>query len=210
MISSRYAPALGVLVALALVPAVIHAYLGTRVSDGLRTASIPLTLAGYAGTATERDEGWGNRRFESFDWIERQYVSGEDDLVLTVVRSFDLKSVYHHPELAVAYGVPFVRHEVVRLPSRPDVPVHVLWPETGRRAIGLYVLHYDGRFVQDPIGFQLRTSLELLVSSRKPMTLFFVQDADAPPDPDVAGLGAARVLVASMDAFGGSARDAAK
>ncbi len=57
--------------------------------------------------ATNRPADWGRRRFESQDWTERRYVSGGDQVVLTVVRSFDLKALYHHPELAVAYGADF-------------------------------------------------------------------------------------------------------
>ena len=205
MISSRFAPVLALMVGLALVPTFMHAYLGVRLDDGLRSASIPMHLGGYTGQDTTRDANWGQRRFESFDWIERTYESSDHHLFLTVVRTFDLKSVYHHPELAVAYGTPFVTHEVVRLPSRPEMPVHRLVSDGDRPSVALYVLEHGGRFVDDPIWFQLRTSIEMLARRRKPMTLLFVRDATAPASGDIAGLDATRLLLAAIDAFQKSA-----
>jgi hypothetical protein len=201
MMSSRYAPAACVALALALVPTIIHGYVGIVAADTLSTAGIPLALGDYRGTPTGRDEDWGRRRFESHDWFERQYAGGGDSVVLTVLRSYDLKALYHHPELGVAYHeASFSGSRTETFPDRPDMPVHVL---TGQSTgpVALYVLHYDGRLIADPIRFQLRTAGELLFTGRRPMTLFFVRDDAVPEGVEPLKLPAARVLASAVAAF---------
>jgi hypothetical protein len=205
MWSSRYAPAVIVALIVSLVPTIIHSYVRVVVTDGRHTAAIPATLLTYSSSPTKRAANWGASHFDSEDWFERQYVADGDRLVLTVVRSYDLKALYHHPELAVAYhDAKFDRATTETTTDRPDVPVHVL---TDREAgpVALYVLHYDGRFIADPIRFQLRTAGELLFTGRKPMTLFFVLD-DAPRS-GVAPLDlpARRLLFEAIDQFVGTA-----
>src|SRR5688572_503232 len=204
MMSSRYAPAVCVALVLALIPTIIHSYVGVVAADPLTTGAVPFVLEGYRGEPTTRNPDWGRRRFESHDWFERQYTAAGDAVVLTVVRSYDLKALYHHPELAVAYHLAsFSGSRTVAPQDRPDMPVHVLTNDD-RGPIGLYVLHYDGRFVADPIRFQIRTAGELLFTGRKPMTLFFVRD-DAP----AGGVGplelpAKRLLFEAIDQFVGT------
>jgi hypothetical protein len=205
MWSSRYAPAVIVALIVALVPTIIHSYVGLVVTDGRKTATIPATLLTYSSSPTKRSASWGASHFESEDWFEREYVASGDKVVLTVVRSYDLKALYHHPELAVAYhDAKFDRATMETPADRPDVPVHVL-TDNEAGPVALYVLHYDGRFIADPIRFQLRTAGELLFTGRKPMTLFFVRD-DAPPS-KVAPLElpARRLLFEAIDQFVGTA-----
>jgi hypothetical protein len=201
VISTRYAPAICVLLALCLVPTLIHSYSPHLDGDGRAAAAVGTSLAGYIGSPSDRNATWGERHFDSRDWVERTYRDGSDEARLTIVRSYDAKTLYHHPELAIAYGTDFVRENTRTLRLRPDMPVHVLQPGPGTRAIGLYVLHYDGRFIEDPIRFQIRSALEMLVSRRKPMTLFFVVDTNVPAGADVDTLGAARLLLAAVDSF---------
>jgi hypothetical protein len=208
MISFRYAPILCLLVTLALVPIVIHGYVGLTTTDGRTVTAIPTELAGMSATPGSRDETWGRRRFDSHDWFERRYASGQDEVVLTVVRSYDLKTLYHHPELAVAYGTSFLHYERQRLPSRPDIPVHVLRSGPEDAAIGLYVLHYGEDFVERPILFQIRTAGELLFSPRRPMTLFFARGTAAADATDLDNLPAARVLFEAVDRFVAAKGDA--
>lgn len=201
MMSSRYAPAVCVALVLALIPTIIHSYVGAVASDALTTATVPLVLGEYRGEPTKRDADWGRRRFESHDWFERQYASTDDSVVLTVIRSYDLKALYHHPELAVAYRfASFSGSRIEALQDHPDMPVHILTNEDGG-PIGLYVLHYDGRFIADPIRFQIRTAGELLFTGRKPMTLFFVRDDAVPDGADPLKLPAARLLAGAVGAF---------
>jgi hypothetical protein len=203
MLSSRYAPAICVALLVALVPTIIHSYAGLVVADGRTVQSIPTMIGAYSSAPTKRNADWGASHFDSHDWFERQYTSGGDTVVLTVVRSYDLKSLYHHPELAVAYHFTnFDRYATAVSPERADTPVHVLTNSTSR-AVGLYVLHYDGRFVADPIRFQLRTAGELLFTGRKPMTLFFVRNDTAAQNEAPLKLPAARLLFEAVDRFVG-------
>ena len=205
MIAHRYVPAICALLALALVPTLIHSYSTTTVDDGLSAAGVPPTLVGFDSVPSGRSPDWGMQRFDSSDWIERNYVKGDDQVRVTVARSLDLKSLYHHPELAVAYGrrfgSSFADHEIRRFPSRPDVPVHVLHPQEGESALGLYILHYDGAYVEEPIWFQIRTAGNLLVSRRKPMTLLFAHDLQVAAGARVEELPAVQLLFAALDAF---------
>lgn len=204
MLSSRYAPAVCVALLLALVPTIIHSYAGLVVDDGHRTESIPSSLAPYTSSPTKRPTEWGESHFDSHDWFEREYRSGDDAVVLTVVRSYDLKALYHHPELAVSYHqAKFSQAMLQTMPGRPDMPVHVLTNKDG--VVGMYALLYDGRFIADPIRFQLRTAGELLLTGRKAMTLFFVRDDVTPDGVPPLELPAARLLLQAVDHFAGSA-----
>jgi hypothetical protein len=196
MMSTRYLPLACALVAVALVPTFIHSYSDSAVRDGRTTASIPLVLAGYSGAPSDRNATWGQRQFESHDWMERTYRSGGDQVTLTVVRSYDAKALYHHPELAATENT-FDTAEVRRFTRRSDVPVHVLSSATG--GIALYALHYDDTFVEDPIRFQLRSAVEMLFSGRKAMTLFFL--ADPTPSASVDMLPSLNLFFEAIDSF---------
>ena len=191
-----------VLVALALIPTLIHSYSPNPDTDVRLADAIPTELAGYRGSSTGRSADWGKRRFESDDWIERAYREGKGGgaVRLTVVRSFDAKSLYHHPELAITYPQAlYVGDEIRRFDQRRDIPVYVLKPQAGEKTAAFYALYYDGRFIENPIAFQIRTAAELLFSRRKPMTLFFVFDRA----PDRAGerASAVTVLFDAIDSF---------
>ena len=203
MLSSRYAPAIVVALVVTLVPTIIHSYAGLVVDDGRHTASIPTMLASYSSAPAKRPVQWGESHFDSHDWFERDYRLGGDTVVLTVVRSYDLKALYHHPELAVAYhDAKFDKAVVQTVPDHPDMPIHVL-TNANDPAVAMYVLLYDGRFIEDPIQFQLRTAGELLFTGRKAMTLFFVRDDAAPEGAAPLEIPAAKVLVQAVDAFRG-------
>ena len=198
MISTRFVPIICALVAVALVPTVIHSYADAKIVDDRTTATIPASLAGYDSVPSERNATWGQRRFESHDWIERIYRSANDQIKLSVIRSYDAKALYHHPELAISNGPSWVRSEVRRLSERPDIPVRVLYADSG--PVSLYVLHYGDRFIQNPIAFQFRTAGELLFRGRQAMTLFFLTD-ERPTGNDIDGLPALRLLFAAIERF---------
>jgi hypothetical protein len=206
MISSRFVPAVCALVAIALVPTYIHSYARSTVPDGRTTGSISESLAQYRGTASGRNVTWGKRRFDSDDWVERIYRSSNDEVKLSVIRSYDPKSLYHHPELAVSYGPSYVTTEVTRLSQRPDIPVHVRSTAGSDRTVALYALHYGDSFVQDPIRFQLRTAVELLFSGRKPMTLFFLTDESVPAGVEVDALPSIGLFLEAIEQFVASGR----
>jgi hypothetical protein len=214
VISARYAVAVCVLAVAALVPTVIHSYVGVVVEDGKKAGSVPTTLVGYTSTPTERNAGWGQRRFDSNDWVERKYSNsnGTEDVILTVIRSYELTPLYHHPELAVAYydGHSFEAARTRRFAGHDDVPVHVLRPDSADIAVAMYVLEYDGRYIDNPIAFQLRTSGALLFSGRRAMTLFFARTKAAPSERDLGTSGIGRLLLAAVDAFAGHTNDVAR
>ncbi len=177
MISLRFAPATALVLALALVPTVIHGYKGIRIDDGLTVSAIPAELGGIMSTPTNRKASWAKDVFASHDWIERTYQTSSFPVRLMAARSYDPKRLYHHPELALLRGQEFEPAGTIALPGRPEVPVHVLkTTRTGQRGTVAYVLLYNGEFVRNPILFQLRTSASLVVSGRRAMTLFLASD----------------------------------
>lgn len=202
MISTRFLPALCALAAVTLVPVLIHSYSEMTISDGRSLAAIPESLTGYSGNPSGRNQTWGQRRFGSDDWIERIYRSGNDEVKLTVIRSYDTKSLYHHPELAVSYGPSYNTSEVKRFAQRPDVPVHVLYAPS--RTVVMYALLYGDRFVEEPIRFQLGLAGELLFSGRRAMTLFFLTDEHIPPDTTIEALPSMRLFFEAIDRFSSS------
>jgi hypothetical protein len=96
---------------------------------------------------------------------------------LFVSRSYDLKRLYHHPELAVAYGSDLRDAGTLRLTG--DVVAHAFRGKSEQgNGLAVYALLYDGGFVDNPYIFQLRTAAELLFSPRRPMTILFRRRSD--------------------------------
>jgi hypothetical protein len=197
MFSTRFALPVAALLLFAAVPTVIHSYFDTAVTDGRTARAIPERLNGVTGVATKRRASWGEDRIKSADWIERRYP-GPREVKLFVGRSHDPKRLYHHPELAVDYGEGYVGETTIRLPQRADVPVHVLRNDQGR--VALYALHYADGYIDNPILFQLKSSVQSLFSRRQAMTLFFVAE-DLPEGAPVESSSAAALLLAAMEAF---------
>jgi hypothetical protein len=178
MISSKFAPATTLLLALSLGPTVIHNYRELKVDDGRKVTAIPQVLNGSSARSTNRRAGWGLENLASDDWFERLYPMATGEVRLFGARSYDPKKLYHHPELAVLRGIETTAAPMSHLPGRPDVPMHVLGAlySGGRRGVAVYVLHYDSEFVAEPISFQLRTAARLLIEGRRPMTLLLATD----------------------------------
>lgn len=201
MISTRHAASVALLLALALIPTAIHSYWGVVASDGLRTANVPELLDGMSSTPTARKAPWVLSNFQSEDWIERTYHAGANDVVLFAGRSYDPKRLYHHPELALLRGYETAPVGTTYAQGRPDIPLHVVTMEKGdRRGVAVYALLYDGHFIDNAVTFQLKTSAELLVGGRKPMTLFMASDLAGTPE-QAAESPAAHVLLAAIAAF---------
>jgi hypothetical protein len=179
VISSRFAIVVNVLLVIALVPTIIHSHVKAKVENGLLTNAVSKTLAGLSSNATARRGAWVKDTFNSHDWMERRYTGqNNQNVLLFIARSFDLKRLYHHPEIGVLRGVDLEKVGIRKLPEMPDVPIHVLKSRTGK-GFAAYVLLCDGQFIENPIRFQLLSSVKLLFSSRKPMTLFLVYDGMA-------------------------------
>jgi hypothetical protein len=192
MIATKYLYAIAALLAIALVPTVIHSYVELTASDGRVTQAVASTLDGVAGTDTKRAPIWVRENFGAEDFIERRYA----DTTLFVARSYDLKGLYHHPELGAAYGRSYDTHRVQQV-STPDGPVamHVL---TGTGGLACYVLLYDREYVADPLLFHAKQALVMLFSPRRPMTLFF---AHGPASSAPTESPAARLVLAALQSF---------
>ena len=201
MISTRYAVPTIVLIALALVPTTIHSYLGIRKTDALTTHAIAPVLVGASSQPTARRPDWVAETFDSVDWIERTYRAEGEPVLLFAGRSYDPKRLYHHPELGLLRGTTTVPAGTARAQARPDVPLHLVSTAgDGRHGLAVYALLYDGRFIDDPVMFQLRTSAELVVSAPKPMTLFLAS-ALSGDVADVDNAPATRILLAAIHSF---------
>lgn len=206
MISHRFAPVTAVLLAIALIPTVIHSYRGMTIDDGVRVSAIPEVLAGAPSKPTDRKARWVESNLASTDWIERTYRVGGDDVRLFAARSYDAKRLYHHPELAVLRGTDTVPSGRGVLPGRPDVPIHLLRTSRGsQRGVAGYTLYYDGEYVETPLLFQVRTAGELLFSGRKAMTLILASDLDGSIE-ELDKAPSVTVLKAAVEAFEASRR----
>jgi hypothetical protein len=180
MISARYALPVSLVLMLALIPTVIHSYLGLKTDDGLSVKKIKPELGNYNSEPTNRQPGWGEETFGSVDWIERAYTDEQGKtLRLFVGRSYDHKRLYHHPELALSYAKDLRSEGRIRLHGQPEIPVNLLRNEM-RPNMAAFALLYDGKFIDNPISHQIRDSLKQLISARKPMTLFYIADDNAP------------------------------
>jgi hypothetical protein len=201
MISPRFAAPVAVVLALALVPTVIHSYRGARLDDGWRAAAIAESLDGMRSRPTDRKAPWVLSNFATEDWIERTYTAGRTETTLFVARSYDPKRLYHHPELALLRGTQTTPAGIARSTRRPDIPLHLVETErNGIRGLAAYALRYEDGYIEDPLMFQLRTSIELLVRRRKPLTLFMAHALAGRPDA-VDEAPATQLLLAAIEDF---------
>ena len=182
MTSTRYALPVALLLTLALIPTVIHSYFGLTKNDGSSVKNIRPVLENFSSTPTNRNPAWGEQTFGSEDWFERTYKDEQGHSIrLFVARSFDHKRLYHHPELVLSYGSDLSNGGIDLLPEQPEIPVNLLRSNT-RLGLAAYVLLYDGEFIGNPISHQVKDAFNLLISARKPMTLFYIADLNAPSD----------------------------
>ena len=201
MISSRYALPVVFILILALLPTVIHSYLGMKTDDGLSVTKINPVLGSFTSTPTNRQPGWGEDAFGCDEWIERIYTDERGKpLRLFVGRSYDHKRLYHHPELALSYAKDLKSVGQIHLPGQPAIPVTLLHNDT-RPNMAAFVLLYDGKFIDNPISHQVGDSLKQLVSPRKPMTLFYIADDNASKDTAFSRTPAASLLEKAINDF---------
>ena len=148
--STRYLTPTLVLLLLALVPTIVNSYVGRRLVETPALAdALPTTLDGRSSSPTRRKATTIKREFASQDWVERAYTTGgEYPLTVLAVRSYDMKRLYHHPELAVT------EHEyeparLIQVPSA-DGPVNVHVLPGMQQSLAAYALIYRGETVASP------------------------------------------------------------
>jgi hypothetical protein len=174
--SSRYARVTLVLLLVALVPTVVNSYFGSTSDEGpVLAETIPETIDGFRGTSTERRDASVRRSFDATDWVERTYVRGDDEVTLFVARSFDMKKLYHHPELAITYGLD-LKPGRVEAYDADGGPIHVHVLEGERSGLVAYALLYRDETVARPLLFQVRVAPDLLLRGRRTLTLALVTD----------------------------------
>lgn len=201
MIASRYSIPVALLLVIALIPTVIHTYIGAEQKDNLSTANISAQFDGYRSKPSDRRPGFGNDVFDSFDWTEKNYTAANGAMVtLFVARSFDIKKLYHHPEIAIIRGTDIEARGIERLKNFNDIPLHVLSAREGK-GMAAYALIYDGEFIENPITFQMTTAITQLFSARKPMTLFFAYEPSAVATAPLAGSALEHVLTQTLRDF---------
>lgn len=179
MISARHGAALLLLLALALVPTVRHSWLhSVALAPRLEAASVPMALRQVPGRERQRPAAWIDETYGAESWVERSYdLPGGEAVQLFVARGYDLKKLYHHPELGVLHGVPLVPGGTAPLPSSPARVVHVLKAGSPGGTSAVYALLYRGEWVGNPIALQLSSSFSTLWAPRHPLTLVLAAGA---------------------------------
>ena len=201
MICTRYALPVALVLILALIPTVIHSYLDLKADDGLSVTNIKSVLDNFKSTPTDRKPGWGEQTFGCEEWIERTYTDEQGTpLRLFAGRSYDHKRLYHHPELALSYAKGLTSTGLVTLPGQKEIPVNLLYNDA-RSNMAAFVLLYDGKFIDNPISFQIQDALKQLISSRKAMTLFYVVDENVPKNTEFVQTSAASLLNKAIKDF---------
>ncbi len=202
MISSRYALPVTMLLALALIPTVFHSYLVVLIDDGRSAERIANDFGEFSSKPYNRHKArWVKEVFDSKDWVERIYKNSRGiEVRLFVVRSYDLKRLYHHPELGVSRGVDLKSEGVFMLQGKPEMPVHLLQSSSGRGLVA-YVLLQDGIFIKDPLAYQVLEAFKQIFNARKVMTLFYVSDSISPNGVDFSKTSAAFILGEAIKSF---------
>lgn len=179
MISTRYNRPLLIIIMLALIPTIIHSYLDLKTNDNLSTHQISPILGSFVSKPTQRKPEWGEDTFACYDWFERIYTNQQGKSVRFFVgRSYDHKKLYHHPELALSYGKDLRMVGEIQYSDQPTIAVKLLANET-KPVIAAYALLYDKQFVGNAITHQIMSSIMQLITPRKPMTLFYVEEENA-------------------------------
>lgn len=199
--SARYAAPTLVVLGLALVPTIANSYVGRRVVETPALSdALPTTLDGRPSTPTRRKATTIRREFASEDWVERTYAAGLDrPVTVLAVRSYDMKRLYHHPELAVTERE-YENARLVEAQGRDGaLDVHVLAGMQGGMAA--YALVYRGRTIASPYLFQIRVAPELLLTGQRPLTLVFAEDLEGDASAGPAQSPAVRSVVAAVSAL---------
>jgi hypothetical protein len=174
-VTPRYAWPAAALLALALVPTLANFYVPLPRLEHALARRIPAELPN-AGSAVEgkRDAEWVALHFGAEDFVSRRY--GDADLF--AARTYDAKSLFHHPENALTYGrSPTERRTDALATSSGPVTVRFLGyaPATGAAHLSGYVLLYGNRPIDEPYRFLFRAVPSLLRGERRPTTLLYLQ-----------------------------------
>ncbi|MFC1630592.1 hypothetical protein ACFL2N_01490 [Pseudomonadota bacterium] len=202
MISSRYVIPVSLLLILALLPTIIHSYLGSEYDDGRSVQTIPRALAGFSSEPYLRHKDqWVKSLYGSEDWIERIYKNDNGEKIrLFAARSYDYKKLYHHPELGLSHGSNLNEEGIVMLQGDPEIPVFVLRNNNGHGIVAYALLH-EGKFVEEPVSHQINGAFVQIFSPMKAMTLFYVSDTTTPAAEKFIRTPTASLLASAIQSF---------
>jgi len=188
--SSRWVPHLSVLLALALVPVTLHAYLGMQGDDCANpTALAPRWDPGDDPTPHLQ---YIEERMKPALWRRGKLrADGGSTLEYVIARGPDAKHIYYRPEYKLLQRSRPVRQEVVWIEDEDgDLPVHRPRYERGLAdplvPMAAYLLIYDGRPVENAYREQLLSAPGLIFRGRMPATLLFVSGRVLPEEMEAA------------------------
>lgn len=171
-LSGRALPALVLTLVVALAPTMLHSYGSFQVPfEPLTSDMLPVALEGAVGRDVERSSAWVRETYGATSWLERQYGDGRDSISVFVARGYDLKKLYHHPELGTVRGTSFRTHQLVRLSAAQ--PVHVLRNDAAGPSV-VYALIYDREWVANAYRLQIESALATIWKGRQSLTLILV------------------------------------
>lgn len=170
-LSTRYVPHLLASLLPILLPVGIHSYWGLQVKDCGPALEAP------PSSGAEKDENKMREMFAAVQW-RRGSLSVDTGVRLdfTIVRSYDLPKLYHHPETGLLRGSTPDRREVEWVPAASErLPVHrAIYPRGESAVMAAYLLVYDGRPIDNPYLAQLASLPAEAIRGNRPMTMFFV------------------------------------
>ena len=179
LLSRRFVPQLAVLAGLALIPVLLHSYLGHRRDE----CADPFRLVPSTNIDKPERDAYMKARLSAFQWREGKVTgaNGEPPLSYTIVRSYDAKNLYYLLERRLLNKEPDEEKRVSVSLDGVMLPIRTLRfdPEPGSRtgSLAAYLLVYDGEPVDDPYLNQLLAAPANILLGALPMTAFFVAAA---------------------------------
>lgn len=177
-LARRWAPHFCALLAVSLIPVVLHAYVGIEAEDCEKASGIAPHWA--PSDPPSGPERYIEKRMKPSHWREGT-LRGEHGSILhyTIARGFDAKHIYYRPEYKLVRHERPVAHEVRWIDADGEkLPVHrpIYEARRGNRPVGFaaYLVLYGGRPVENPYRTQLRAAPLQILTGRVPATLFFV------------------------------------
>jgi exosortase len=207
-VSDRYSLATFALCALALVPVVVHSYIGLRKDDCANPQGlIPESLAGAA--TPERDAAL-RRALDVYQYREGRIPAYGDapELRFAVVRSYDPKALYYRGTRRVWGDVvpggdthDWIEAEDAKLPITRSKIEGRTDRKRGEDAVVAALLVYEGQPVEIGWRTQLLAAPRQTLTGRRPMTLFAVRADVMPEQRDAAQKRATQWLLDSWRAY---------
>jgi hypothetical protein len=160
---------------------VVHSYLNLEIDD-CKAARLLVPQSVPASDSSRKRDAWMRDQFEASQWHEGSFVKDGQRFDFSILRSYDAKRLYHHPENYFANRA-FVRERRIEWVSTHSgaVPIHrVYYSDPNAAVLVAYLLVYRSSPVASPYWAQLRAAPVELFSGRTPMTLFLIQARGAP------------------------------